>query len=50
MGRIDRLGDNAFETELAGVLQNEFAVAYVMAVELKAGLADDQGLKQPLPL
>jgi hypothetical protein len=34
VGRIDRLGDHALKTELAGVLQDEFAVACVVAVEL----------------
>ena len=38
VGRIDRLGDHAFEAELAGVLQDEFAVARLVAIELKAGL------------
>jgi hypothetical protein len=30
--RINRLGDHALEAELAGVLQDELAVAAVMAV------------------
>jgi hypothetical protein len=38
IGRIDRLRDDAFKTELAGVRQDEPAVACVVAVELKAGL------------
>ena len=50
IGRVDRLGDHALEAELAGVLQDEFAVAGVMAVELKAGLVCDQGLEQRLAL
>jgi hypothetical protein len=40
--RIDRLGDHAFKTELAGVLQDEFPVAGVMAIELKAWLVCNQ--------
>jgi hypothetical protein len=34
VGRVDRLGYDTFKTELAGVLQDEFAVAGFMAVEL----------------
>jgi hypothetical protein len=32
--RADRLGHHPFKAELAGVLQDEFAVACVVAVEL----------------
>jgi hypothetical protein len=32
LGRVDRLGDYAFKSKLAGVLQDEFAVADLMAV------------------
>jgi hypothetical protein len=32
------------------MLQDKFAIAWVVAVELKAGLADDQGLEQRLAL
>jgi hypothetical protein len=38
------------KTELAGVLQDEFAVACLVAVELNARLARDQWLKQHLAL
>jgi hypothetical protein len=38
IGSVNRLRDHALEAELAGVLQDEFAVAGVMAIELKAGL------------
>jgi hypothetical protein len=37
VGSIDRLGDQTLKAELAGVAQDEFAVAGLMAVELKAG-------------
>jgi hypothetical protein len=50
IGRVDRLGHHALETELAGVFQDEFTVAYVVAVELKAGLTRDQGLKEGFAL
>ena len=46
--RVDRLRDHAFKTELAGVLQDEFAVACFMAVELKAGLVCDKGSSSAL--
>jgi hypothetical protein len=36
--RIDRLRDHALEAELAGMFQDEFAIAGLMAVELKARL------------
>jgi hypothetical protein len=36
--RINRLGDDAFKTELAGVLQDEVTVTRVMPIKLKAGL------------
>ena len=39
-----------FEAELAGVLQDELAVACVVAIELKAGLVCDQRLKKRLAL
>jgi hypothetical protein len=48
--RIDGLGDHTLETELASVLQDEFAVACMVAIELKAGLVGDQGLKKRLAL
>src|SRR4029077_1033664 len=48
--RIDVLRDHALKTELAGVLQDEFAVACVVAIELKAGLVRDQRLKERLTL
>jgi hypothetical protein len=38
------------KTELSGVLQDEFAVPRVVAIELKAGLVCDQRLKQRLAL
>jgi hypothetical protein len=36
--RVDRLRDDALKPELAGVLQDEFAVTCLVAVELKARL------------
>jgi hypothetical protein len=48
VGGVDRLGDDALEAELAGVLQDEFAVAAVMAVELKAGLFATSGSSSAL--
>jgi hypothetical protein len=36
IGRVDRLGDDAFEAELDGVLQDEFAVAGIMVGRLGA--------------
>ena len=39
-----------FEAELAGVLQDELAVACVVAIELKAGLVCDERLKERLAL
>jgi hypothetical protein len=48
--RVDRLGDHAFETELAGVLEDEFAIACVMTVELEPGPVPHQGLKHDLAL
>jgi len=50
VGRINRFGDGAFKTELAGVLQDEFAVAGLVAIVLNARLSDDQGLEQCLAL
>jgi hypothetical protein len=38
IGCVDRLGDNTLVAKLAGVLEDEFAVACIMAVVLKAGL------------
>jgi hypothetical protein len=35
------LGDDAFKTKLAGVLQDKFAVVGVVAIELVAGLVRD---------
>jgi hypothetical protein len=35
---------------ITGVLEDEFSVASLMAIELKAGLACDQGLKKGLAL
>src|SRR5580692_5911667 len=46
IGSVNRLRDHALEAELAGVLQDEFAVAGVMAIELKAGLVCYQRLEQ----
>src|ERR1700722_364923 len=48
--RLDRLRDNALKTEFPGVLEDELAVASLMAVELNARLACDQGLKKRLAL
>jgi hypothetical protein len=50
IGGVDRLGDDALETELAGVLQDELAVSGIVAIELKAGLICDQRLEQRLAL
>src|ERR1700722_13989703 len=50
IGRVDRLRDDALKAELAGVFQNELAVAGVVAIELKAGLDCHQGLKQRFAL
>jgi hypothetical protein len=36
--RVDRLGDRALKTELAGMPPDEFAVASLMTIELNAGL------------
>ena len=47
---VDRLGDHPFKTKLDGAPQDEFAVAGLMAVELKARLVSDQRLKQRLAL
>jgi hypothetical protein len=38
VGRVNRLGDHALKTKLAGVLQDEFAVAGIMSIELKTRL------------
>lgn len=38
---LDRLRDNALKTEIPSVLQNEFPVARLMTVELKARLIRD---------
>src|ERR1700722_37708 len=48
--RLDRLRDNALKTEFPGVLEDELAVASLMAVELNARLACDQRLKKRLAL
>jgi hypothetical protein len=48
--RADCLRNYALKAELAGVPQNEFAVAGLMAVEPKARLVRDQWLKKRLAL
>jgi hypothetical protein len=48
--RMERLRHHALKTELARVLQDEFAVARLMAIELKAELARHQRLEQRLAL
>jgi hypothetical protein len=50
IGRVDRFRDDPLKAELAGVLEDEFAVARVMAVVLKARLVGDQRLEQLLAL
>jgi hypothetical protein len=50
IGRVDRFRDDPLKAELAGVLEDEFAVARVMAVVLKAMLVCDQWLEQFLAL
>src|ERR1700727_3068780 len=50
VGRVDRLGHYALKAELAGVLQDKFPVAGLVAVELKAELARHQRLEQRLAL
>ena len=50
LGSVDRLGDDALETELAGVSQDKLAVAGLMPVELKARLVRGQRLKKRLAL
>ena len=50
IGDVNRLGNDALETELIGVSQDEFAVASLMSVELKARLVRGQRLKQRLAL
>jgi hypothetical protein len=42
VGRVDRFGDDALKTELASVLEDEFAVACVVTIKLKAELIHDQ--------
>ena len=42
------LDHDTFNAELAGVLQDEFAVACVVAVELKAGLVATKGSSSAL--
>jgi hypothetical protein len=46
---VDRLGDNAFKTELAGVPEDEFTVTCLMAIELKAGLVTRQDFLFRMP-
>ena len=48
--RMERLRHHALKTELARVLQDAFAVARLMAIELKAELARHQRLEQRLAL
>jgi hypothetical protein len=50
IGRVDRLRDHALKAELAGMRQDELAIAGLMAIELEAGLVCHQGLKQRLAL
>jgi hypothetical protein len=49
-GRIDRLGNDAFESKLAGVLPDKLPVTCFVAVELKAGNVRDQRLQNRLSL
>jgi hypothetical protein len=50
IGSVNRFGDDALKAELAGVLQNELAVADVVAIELQARLVREQQLKKRLAL
>jgi hypothetical protein len=46
--RVGCLGGHALKTKLARVLEDELAVACVMAVELKARLFVSNGARSPL--
>jgi hypothetical protein len=48
IGRIDRVGNDAFESKLTGVLPDKLAIACLVAVELKAGNVRDQRLEKSL--
>ena len=50
IGRVDRLRNNTLKTELAGVLQDQFAIACLISVELNAGLVEEQWLQKHLAL
>ena len=50
IGGIDRLRNDAFESELAGVLPDKLAVTRFVAVELKAGNVRDQRLQKRFAL
>ncbi len=47
---VDRLGDDALESELAGVPPDHLAVARLVIVELKAGNAGDERLQKRFAL
>jgi hypothetical protein len=48
--RVDRLRDHPLVAQLAGVAQDEFAIACFVAVELKAWFACKQRLENRLAL
>ena len=50
VGRVDRLGHHALEAELARVLQDQFTVASLMAVELKTRLVRQQWFQKRFAL
>ena len=48
IGRIDRLGNDALESKLAGMPADEFSVACLMVVELKPGMPATSGCRSAL--